>query len=260
MKAVLEWDAKEYRLGQRATLKITVINDSKYPILVQGSTVVFCKVNKKLKETHTQSIEPGKPMVVWETLVTIGPWAEKAGATSTLCITYKTKKGASWSGQKSRRFPQGSALTITDASATGHKIFISHSNRDRDKTIVEETARIVRKLGFEAYVSENDHSLGDNLWKNILREVLGCNGLIFLLTKDGVESCDMREELGYARASNATSENKTAKIVPIVEKGVEPAGSLKGEKYEEIDMGRPSTVPDRIAEIVTDSFVRDSKT
>lgn len=260
MKAVLEWDAKEYRLGQRAKLKIIVTNNSRYPILVQGSAVVFCKVNKKLKQTHSKSIEPGEEMVVWETSVKIGPWAEKAGATSALSITYDTKKGASWSGQKSRRFPQGSALTITDASTTDQKIFISHSNRDRDKTIVKETAQIVRKLGFDAYVSENDHSLGDNLWKNILREVLGCNGLIFLLTKDGIKSCDMREELGYARARNATSENKTAKIVPIVEKGVEPAGSLKGEKYEEIDMGRPSTVPDRIAEIVTDSFVGDSKT
>lgn len=260
MKAVLKWDAKEYRLGQRAKLEIIVTNNSKYPILVRASEVIFRKANKKLKKTHSALIDPHDSGTVWETSVIIGPWAEKAGATSTLSITHDIKKGSNWSGQKPKLFPQGSALTITDVRPTGQKIFISHSNRDRDKTIVEETARIVRKLGFKAYVSENDHSLGDNLWKNILKEVLGCDGLIFLLTKDGIKSCDMREELGYARARNATPENKMAKIVPIVEKGVEPAGSLKGEKYEEIDMDKPRTVPDRIAEIVTDSFVGDSKT
>ena len=254
MKAALEWDANEYQFGQRAGLKITVTNDGKYPILVQGSTVIFRKANKKLKKTHSMQIEANTIKSVWETSITIEPWAEKAGATSILCITYDTKRGASWSGQQSKRFPQGRALTITDASATDQKIFISHSNRDRDKTIVKETERIVGKLGFKPYMSENDHSLGDNLWKNILDQVLDCDGLIFLLTKDGAQSCDMREELGYVRAHNAMPENNAAKIVPVVEKGVEPTGSLKGEKYEEIDMDKPGTVPDRITEIVIDSF------
>lgn len=255
MKAAVEWGAKEYQFGERAELKITVMNDSRHPVLVHGSTVIFSKANKKLKESHSTQVEPGASKVLLETSITIGPWAEKAGATGTLCITYAAKKGATWSSQQSKRFPQGRALTITDASSTGRKIFISHTNRDRDKKIVKETERIVRKLGFEAYISERDHRLGANLWEKILGQILDCDGLIFLLTRDGAKSCDIREELGYARARNATRGSKAAKIVPIVEKGVEPAGSLKGEKYEEIDVGRPSTVADRIAEIITGSFV-----
>lgn len=255
MKAAVEWGAEQYQFGQRAELKITVTNDTKHPILVHGSEVIFHKTNKKLKETHSIQIESGKSRVVWETSVTIGPWAEKAAATSSLRITYATKKGASWSGQNSKRILQGHALTITDATPTGQKIFVSHSNRDRDKKIVEETAQMIKKLGFEPYISERDRNLGGNLWKKIVDQILECDGLIFLITKDGVKSHDMREELGYARARNAMKGSKAeAKIVPIVERGVEPTGSLKGEKYEEIDIGKPSTVADRIAEIVTGSF------
>lgn len=255
MKAAAEWDANEYKFGQSAELTLTVTNDSKYPILVRGSALNFRKTNKKLKETHSVSIDSSKSEVLKRIPVRIGPWAEKAGGTGTLSITYEAKKGSTWEMQKPRKFRQNRALTITNAHPTGQKIFISHSNSDRDKAIVEEAVRIVKKAGFEAYVSERDIRLGDDLWEKILKEILHCDGLIFLLTNDGVKSHDMREELGYARMRNAMKKGEGAKIVPIVEKGVDPSGSLKGKEYKEIDLGKPRPPTEQIADIILDSFV-----
>ena len=255
MKAAAEWDAGEYEFGQRAELTLAVTNDSKHPILVRGSVLNFRKTNKKLRETHSMVIDPSEREVLKRLSVRIGPWAEKAGATATLSITFESKKGPNWEGQTTRMFPQDPALTITDASPTGRKIFISHSNSDRDNAIVEEAARIVKKAGFEPYVSEKDLRLGDDLWEKILDQILHCDGLIFLLTKDGAKSCDMREELGYARMCNEMKDGEAVKIVPIVEKGVDPSGSFKGKEYKEIDLGKVRPPTEQIADIILDSFV-----
>lgn len=254
MKAAVKWDAKTYRFGQRAKLTLTVTNDSNHPILLLHSTMNFHKTDKKLKKSHSIQIDPHESKMVWEISDVIGPWAERAGAIGTLCITYQVKKGSKWEKQKSQKFPQNNALTITDANSTGRTIFISHSNRDHDKEIVEEAERIVRKLGFEPYISEKNSQLGVNLWKKILGQIQACDGLLFILTKDGDKSCDMREELGYARMRNAICDDKAVKIVPIVEKGVDPAGSFKGEEYKEINYGEPRLAADQIVAIIIESF------
>lgn len=255
MKAAAEWDADEYEFGQNAELTLTVTNDNKYPILVRSSVLNFRNTNKKLKETHSTPIDPFGREVLKRVSLRIGPWAEKAGATGNLSITYESKKGPNWEGQRTRKFPQDRALTITDASPSGQKIFISHSNSNRDKALVDEAERIVKKAGFEPYVSEKNLRLGDDLWKKILEQILHCDGLIFLLTKDGAKSHDMREELGYARMRNAIRADEAAKIVPIVEKGVDPSGSFKGKEYKEIVLGKSRPPTEQIANIILDSFV-----
>lgn len=217
----------------------------------------FSRTSREVSESHSIQVGPGERRQVMKVSVVIGPWAEVAGATGTLRIAYQAKTGFDWGNQETGEFPQGSALTITDARPTGRKIFISHTNRDRDRAVVEAAARAVRKLGFEPYVSEEDPRLGDNLWRKILDQVRHCNGLIFLLTDDGARSCDMREELGYARMRNAVGDGEAVKIVPIVEEGVDPSGSFKGEEYKPVDLGRPRLLADRIASIIIDSFAED---
>lgn len=257
MKATAEWGAKECEFGKRAELAITVENDSDDPVLIHRSTVRFSRTNKEESESHSIRIGPHERRLVWKVSVVIGPWAERAGATGTLRIAYQAKRGSDWGNQETGEFPQDSALTITDARLTGRRIFISHTNRDRDRAAVKAAARAVRKLGFEPYVSEEDPRLGDNLWRKILEEVRRCDGLIFLLTEDGAESCDMREELGYARMRNAMGGGKAVKIVPIVEEGVDPSGSFKGDEYKRVDLGRPKLLADHIASIIIDSFAEE---
>ena len=254
MKADAGWDAGECEFGQRAELTLTATSDTRHPILVHRSTVNFCQTSKVMKESHSIQINPHKSRQVRKISVVIGPWAEKAGATGTIHISYQAKRGPLWGNQETEQFQQDHALTITDARPTGRTIFISHSNRDRDKAVVGEAARIARKLGLEPYVAEDDPSLGDNLWQKILEQVRRCDGLIFLLTKDGGKSCDMREELGYARMRNAMKDGAAAKIVPIVERGVDPQGSFKGEEYWVIDLGKRSILTEQVADVIIDSF------
>ena len=257
MKATAAWGAEECEFGKRAELAVTVENDTDDPVLIHRSTVSFSRTSKEVSESHSIRVGPRERRQVWRVSVVIGPWAERAGATGTLRIAYQAKAGFEWGNQETGVFPQDSALTITDARPTGRRIFISHTNRGRDRAAVEAAARAVRKLGFEPYVSEEDPRLGDNLWKKILEQVRRCDGLVFLLTEDGAESCDMREELGYARMRNAMGGGGAVKIVPIVEKGVDPLGSFKGDEYKPVDLGRPRLLADHIASIIIESFAEE---
>ena len=242
-------------MGQRAELKIRVTNDAQSPIIIHGSAVHFHRTSKTLTASHSMLVDPLESRVIIKHPVTIGPWAERAGATCTLSIAYTAAEDSSWGGRESRKFPQGGALTIADARPTGRKIFISHSNRERDRAVLKAAERAARKAGLEPYVSEKDPKLGANLWEKILEQVRDCDGFLVLLTMDGDKSCDMREELGYVRMRNAIAENAAVGIVPVVEKGVEPSGSLKGMEYKEIDLDKPQLAADEIAEMIIDSFV-----
>ena len=185
----------------------------------------------------------------------MGLWAEKAGATGNLRITYEVEKDNQWSGQLSHNDLSIPALTISDASPNRIKIFISHSNHPKDKSLVEEIVRVAKKFGYTPYVSEKDSRPGGNLWDKILGQILDCDWFIVLFTKNGAQSCDMREELGYAQMRNAVPDaSAQIKIIPLVEKGVEVTGSLKGMEYHDINHSKSRLVASRVADIIIDSL------
>ena len=258
MKATVEWDADAYQLGQVAKLTIAVTNDTKHTILIRGTHVDFRNTNKKCNEIHSIRFDPGQEDSIRTLSLTMGLWAEKAGATGSLRIIYEVEKDNQWSGQLSHHDLSIPALTITDASPNGIKIFISHSNRPEDKSLVEEIVRVAKKFGYGPYVSEKDSRPGRNLWDKILRQILDCDWFIVLFTKNGAQSCDMREELGYAQMRNAVPDaSAQIKIIPLVEKGVEVTGSLKGMEYHDMDHSKSRLVASRVADIIIDSFEKE---
>ena len=258
MKAVAEWDADAYQLGQAAKLTITVTNDAKHTILIRGTRVDFRNTNKKHNEAHSIRLDAGQTDTIKTLSLRMGLWAEKAGAAGSLSVTYEAVKGDQWSGQLSHANSPIPPLTIADASSNGIKIFISHSNNSKDKSLVEEIVRVAKKLGCIPYVSEKDSRPGNNLWNKILGQILRCDWFIVLFTKSGARSCDMREELGYAQMRNAAAGNSTPiKIIPLVEKGVEVTGSLKGMEYYDMDHNKSRLVADRVAGIIIDSFEKE---
>ena len=129
---------------------------------------------------------------------------------------------------------------------------ISHSNKD-GAALLEEAKSTVKRLGFGVYVAEEDGRLDEQLHQKILKNVAESDGILFLLTENGMRSLDVREELGYARMKRWMS-GGGMKIMPLVAEGVRPTGLLAGAEYKTMDPRNPRNVEDMVASAVLDEF------
>jgi len=110
------------------------------------------------------------------------------------------------------------------------KVFVSHSTKDMH--LVEEFKRLVEAKGIEAYVAVKDVQPGGMLSDKLVRNIQTSNCLVAILTKDGVMSGTLQNELGVAKASKI-------RIVPLVEEGVNPEGVLSGVEQLRFNKDHP---------------------
>lgn len=113
-----------------------------------------------------------------------------------------------------------------------YKVFISHSTRDQQLVIM--LANLLTKFNIEVSVAEWYLIPGERLDKKVFSEIEKSNCMVILLTKKGIRSNWVQQEIGYAMKSKIP-------IIPIVEKGVKPKelGSLQGKEYIEYDPSKP---------------------
>jgi len=125
-----------------------------------------------------------------------------------------------------------------------YKVFISHSTQDRG--LVISLANLLSKFGADVLVAEWYLAPSDQLEKKISGQIENANCVVVLLTKHGVRSSWMQQEIGYALKSGNP-------IIPLVEKGSDEAdlGPLRGKEYIEYDPRRPEA-----ALLQTSSYVR----
>jgi hypothetical protein len=112
-----------------------------------------------------------------------------------------------------------------------YKVFISHSTRDQG--LVMYLARLLQKFGVDASVAEWYLTPGEPLDKKVLGQIRGSDCIVVLLTRNGMRSTWVHQEIGY-------SLEQSKPIIPIVEKGVESKdlGALQGKEYVEYDPHR----------------------
>jgi hypothetical protein len=110
------------------------------------------------------------------------------------------------------------------------KVFISYSTKDMH--IVEEFKKLVEAKGIEAYVAAKDVQPGGVLSDKLVKNIKTSNCLVAIMTKDGVMSGTLQNELGVAKASKI-------RIVPLVEEGVDPKGVLSGIEQLRFDKDHP---------------------
>ena len=110
------------------------------------------------------------------------------------------------------------------------KVFISYSTKDMH--IVEEFKKLVEAKGIEAYVAAKDVQPGGVLWDKLEKNIRTSNCLVAIMTKDGVMSGTLQNELGVAKANKI-------RIVPLVEEGVDPKGVLSGIEQLKFDKDHP---------------------
>lgn len=109
------------------------------------------------------------------------------------------------------------------------KVFLSHSHKD-----LELAKRIKEfiKSKCEVYLASEDYQLGQPLPQKVKKNIKSSTYLIALITKDGVESQWVNQEIGLARACKIP-------IIPIVEQGIKPPAILEGLEYLQLDRKFP---------------------
>lgn len=115
-------------------------------------------------------------------------------------------------------------ITISSHPGRKYNVFISHSNHHDDKILLKELTDLLQYNGIECFVAEEAHAYGENLWKKIREGIRKADRVIFLWTKHGAKSGDVREELGITVGSRR-------KFVPLIEKVIKPKGSLIGTEH-----------------------------
>ncbi|MBP7791516.1 MAG: toll/interleukin-1 receptor domain-containing protein [Candidatus Goldbacteria bacterium] len=93
-----------------------------------------------------------------------------------------------------------------------YKAFLSHSTRD--DLIVTAFANSLRQAGIEVYVSTQNLYPGQNIEGNIFPNIDFSDCVVVLLTRNGLHSNYVQQEIGYAIKAKKL-------IIPIVEQGTD---------------------------------------
>lgn len=128
-----------------------------------------------------------------------------------------------------------------------YKVFISHSTRNQG--LVISLANLLSKFGIEVLVAEWYLTPGERLDEKVVEQIRKSDCVVALLTRDGIRSNWVQQEIGYALASNVP-------LIPLVEKGIdsEALAALQGKEYIEYDPYQPQQ-----ALIETSSYVKSLK-
>ncbi|MBI5236729.1 MAG: toll/interleukin-1 receptor domain-containing protein [Deltaproteobacteria bacterium] len=113
-----------------------------------------------------------------------------------------------------------------------YKVFISHSTRD--KGLVAALAHLFKELELTPVVARWYLTPNAPLDKKVFGLIDGSDCIVVLLTKNGMRSNWVRQEIGYSIKQNKN-------IIPIVERGTlkRDLDALKGREHILYDAQRP---------------------
>ncbi|MFQ6009135.1 MAG: toll/interleukin-1 receptor domain-containing protein [Candidatus Zixiibacteriota bacterium] len=113
-----------------------------------------------------------------------------------------------------------------------YKVFLSHSSKDQG--LVMALARLLSKYEIEVFVAEWYLAPGVRLSKKVLTQIEKSDCVIALLTRDGVRSNWVHQEIGYSIQHGKP-------VIPLVEKGIDrrELAALEEKEYIEFDPHQP---------------------
>lgn len=123
------------------------------------------------------------------------------------------------------------------------KVFVSHSMRDR--SLLEGLSNSLVPHGITLLIAEHEIDLQNAISIKIKRMIDNCDIGLILLTKHGLESGFVREEIGYLEAKNKAS-------LIVFEKGVKNlyGGFKYGHDYIELEPDDLENAVDRVKQVL----------
>ncbi len=113
-----------------------------------------------------------------------------------------------------------------------YKVFVSHSTRDQGLVIA--LVNMIAKLGVEVFVAEWYLTPSEQLDKKVFTQINRADCVVVLLTRNGVRSNWVQQEIEYALKAERP-------LIPLVEKGIAPLdlAALQGREYIQYDPSEP---------------------
>lgn len=109
-----------------------------------------------------------------------------------------------------------------------YTVFISHSTRDQG--LVISLANLLSKYGVKVFVAAWYLTPGERLDKKVFKQIESSDCVVAFLTRNGIRSNWVQQEIGYALKSKKL-------LIPLVEKGVDPKNlaALQGIEHIRYD-------------------------
>lgn len=109
-----------------------------------------------------------------------------------------------------------------------YRVFISHSARDQG--LVISLANLLSKFEVEVSVAEWYLDPGEHIDKKVFEQIEGSNCVVALLSRNGIRSNWVQQEIGYSLKCKKL-------IIPLVEKGIDSKdlAVLQGREYIQYD-------------------------
>ncbi len=109
-----------------------------------------------------------------------------------------------------------------------YRVFISHSTRDQG--LVISLANLLSKFEVEVFVAEWYLDPGEHIDKKVFEQIEGSNCVVALLSRNGIRSNWVQQEIGYSLKCKKL-------IIPLVEKGIDSKdlAVLQGREYIQYD-------------------------
>ncbi len=113
------------------------------------------------------------------------------------------------------------------------KVFISHSTKDI--RLVTTLIKYLKAYDIEAYLAERDYQPGTQLTLKIMRNIDLSDYFLIVYTINGDDSKYVQQEIGYWLGKRGNN-----KLIPFVERGINPKAFLRDVEYIEFDPLNPN--------------------
>lgn len=113
-----------------------------------------------------------------------------------------------------------------------YTVFISHSMRKEDVSLLSRILENTALLGVACYMAQHDGQAGRSIEAKLRQQIISCKCLLALITKNSIKSDWVQWEVGVA-----ASQGKL--VIPILQKGIVLPPFLAGKEYIEFDPQDP---------------------
>ncbi len=124
---------------------------------------------------------------------------------------------------------------------TEYNVFVSHSMRQEDLSIIYSAVHDAKFRGINCYVAERDVQLGHSLPAKIESAIRNCDCFVVFLTQGGASSEWVNQEIGLARGCGKLR-------IQVVEQGVQIKGFDIDKEYIELDRLNPASAISRLSD------------
>lgn len=230
-------DSDEYYPLSKGSMSSNIINKTQQTMLVTEVGLKFDWMGTQYwYEDCNIEVAAGKKVNLPSVPFTVELEASKGTHLYKPGVVYKHLTETGWKVQRKgiTYVTRGKHIMVAKAPVHDFVVFVSHSNADEDKPLLNKCVESFDKCGVSTYVAERTPQPGYPLWQRIEAAIRRADAILILWTEKGSQSGDIREEIGIAFGAK-----RAKRIIPLVQTGLTTQGTLIGLEHVSLNIDKP---------------------